>query len=365
MKPVILYLAVQLYFLSVNAQCVSTSFISASTFSSDNSIGIYNFSSPGNAQSSNNARASAASLISLLSGDTYYLKATGFGFTIPSYASICGITAEVECRATGLLLTAAIRDNEVKLIKDGVITGANKALPGDWGSTDAYRSYGGVADLWSTTLTPADVNDPDFGIAFSASIIALIAALPSADIDHIRLKVDYNPILPVHLLYFTSGFQNGRVSLEWETAEEEDNAVITLQRSYNNGNWSDIKNYQLNVNNKSKVYQYEEIPQQNGQYAYRLKITAASGMVIYSTIQHAVTGSADTLSVFPNPAADFIILSPVLTTENIAVHDAYGRYRTLSIEKTGTHSCRVNIQSLSAGIYYVTKDGHSLKFLKY
>ena len=39
--------------------------------------------------------------------------------------------------------------------------------PRSWG---AYRSYGNSADLWGTTLTPADVNSSGFGVAYSGQV---------------------------------------------------------------------------------------------------------------------------------------------------------------------------------------------------
>src|SRR5262245_61359342 len=97
-----------LYNADLAAQCISSGWHNATSFSTDNSTGVYDFAIPANAQVSDNNRADASALISLLSGNTYYLRATGFGFSIPSYAIICGVSVEVECRGTGLILTAAI-----------------------------------------------------------------------------------------------------------------------------------------------------------------------------------------------------------------------------------------------------------------
>lgn len=53
----------------------------------------------------------------------------------------------------------------VHLVKAGVVLeSVNKAADEVIGAL-AFQSYGGTADLWSTTITPADINDRDFGIA--------------------------------------------------------------------------------------------------------------------------------------------------------------------------------------------------------
>jgi len=78
------------------AQCTSQGAFSGSIFSDDNATGVYTFNTPSNAAASDNNRTFAAALIGLLSGTTHYLKATSFGFSIPSSANICGIELQIE-----------------------------------------------------------------------------------------------------------------------------------------------------------------------------------------------------------------------------------------------------------------------------
>lgn len=345
---------------SSKEQCYSSSWQNATTFATDNSIGVYNFSSPSNAQTSNNSRASAASLISLLSGDTYYLKATGFNFSIPSYASICGVSVEVECRGTGLILTAAIRDNSVRLIKGGTITGSNRASGGDWSSSDTYRSYGGGNDLWGTTLTPADVNSSNFGIAISASIIALVAALPDAEIDHIRMRIDYNPVLPVTLEYFNATKKGNIVNLEWKTTEEEDGSVIILQRSEDNRTWKDIGRYELQQSHTNKVYKQNDTISQKKSCQYRLKTTLASGLTTYSNTRNIIMNDTEQLSIYPNPASDMIVVKG----KNIRIVDILGRRWMPSCIVDENGSTTFFISNLPAGVYFAMNDKGANKFIK-
>ena len=355
------------FFISITilqAQCLNTGYNNATNFITDNTIGIYNFSSPGNAQTSDNSRAVATSLIAILSGDTYYLKATGFNFSIPSYASICGITVQIEHRATGLLFTAAVRDKEVKLIKNGTITGNNKASATNWGTSDSYATYGGSSDLWGTTLTPADVNASNFGIAISASIIALVVALPTAEIDHIQMSIDYNPTLPVTLLYFRAKKNNSEVNLEWRTGEEEDNAFIQLQRSQNNSVWQDLARFEMHAINSQQIYRYTDKVNEEGTYSYRLKTTLGSGQFSFSAINKIVFTGTGNISLYPSPARDFIIIENTENAETIFVFNQYFQNLKLPLERTGTNSWRLSIQKLSKGIYFATAGNQTIKFLK-
>ncbi|MFN8291574.1 MAG: T9SS type A sorting domain-containing protein [Chitinophagaceae bacterium] len=360
-RPALLLLLLFAYAGTTHAQCISTGWQNATSFSTDNITGVYDFSIPANAQVSDNARSSAASLIAILTGNTYYLEAKNFGFTIPSYSSICGISVEIESRATGLLLTAAVRDNEVKIIKNGTITGNNKALPGDWTSTDTYKSYGGASDLWGTTLTPADVNSSGFGIAISVRIIALVAALPSAEIDHIRMKIDYNPILPVTLEYFTVKKNNNTALIEWKTTEEEPGAVINLQRKAGQGEWETRRSYPLLSISSGNTYNVTDTLSNASVYQYRLQTVLRSGQPDYSSIRSIRTGADEyrAVMIYPNPATDKITVN----MQNISVTDVFGQRIVLPVYKKDNTSI-ITISGLPPGIYLLSDGIRTGRFVK-
>lgn len=152
-----------------------------SVFADDASIGTISLSGAANALVSDDAY---TTFVLLLGQIGHYLKATGFGFTIPLDATILGIQVDVERSST---VVSATQDQSVRLVKGGTISGDNKASASFWPTTDAYQSYGGAADLWGLSLTPADVNLSTFGVA-----IAPAAALAgTARIDHVRMTVTY------------------------------------------------------------------------------------------------------------------------------------------------------------------------------
>jgi hypothetical protein len=187
---------------ALSGQCTSASNSAGTAVSSSFTGSSISFSSPLSILTSDNNRASAAALISLLEGQTEYLKATNFGFSIPASATICGIGVSVEKSATGignvLFLESYVTDNSVRLVKNNVVTGNNKATSTHWGTTDVTASYGGNGDSWGVTLLPADINNSNFGVAFSADVHGLVALIPSARVDHINITVYYiDALLPV------------------------------------------------------------------------------------------------------------------------------------------------------------------------
>jgi hypothetical protein len=122
------------------------------------------------------------------SGTSPNLDATGFGFTIPSDATIAGISARVERKAAS---SSRISDTDVFLLKAGVAGGTDKAVTGTWGTSDTYRTYGGSTDLWGQTWTPADVNAANFGLRFKAQATSGTAVV--ASMNHMEITVYYTP----------------------------------------------------------------------------------------------------------------------------------------------------------------------------
>ncbi len=161
-----------------------------STFANDNNgftMGNVSWSNPSNAQTSNNVRATAAFTVG---GDTSnYLKATGFGFSIPTDATINGIKVEVE-RSISVQAFNTVTDNSVKIVQAGTIGGNEKANGSSWTTTDTYDTYGGTTDLWGLTWTAAAINASNFGAVISATAVE-ISDTTNAQIDHIRITVSY------------------------------------------------------------------------------------------------------------------------------------------------------------------------------
>lgn len=115
-----------------------------------------------------------------------YLKATNFGFAIPSGATINGIEVSINkwCNTSGL------EDERVSIVKsDGSIGSTNKGDIGtSWSTSATVKKYGGSSDLWSETLSYTDINDSDFGIVLQADPSG---AGQRARVNYIKITVYY------------------------------------------------------------------------------------------------------------------------------------------------------------------------------
>ena len=159
---------------------------SPGTVVNDTAAGTVAWSNPSNATSSNNSYAETGTLFA--ASTTNYLKATNFGFSIPSGATINGITVDVEMMIK--FAGADIRDQAVRIVKGGTIGSTDKSRAGvDWPASDAYITYGSSSDLWGESWTDSDINSSTFGFAIRGIYIGAKTAV--GQIDHIRITVTY------------------------------------------------------------------------------------------------------------------------------------------------------------------------------
>ena len=96
-----------------------------------------------------------------------------------------------------------IKDNSVRLVKNGTIVGNNKAATGtDWTSAETAVTYGvGTTDLWGTTWTPSDINNANFGLVLSVLNATAIGSSYTASVDFIQITITYT--VPGSLNWYT------------------------------------------------------------------------------------------------------------------------------------------------------------------
>lgn len=161
----------------------------------DNSYGSQAWTNPGNALVSDGVFATVNTGAS--STNSHYLNVTGFGFSVPSNATITGVYVEIQRESAA----GAVNDNQVLLVKGGTAqTTQNRASLAAWGTTLAWQAYGSSTDLWGLSLAPADVNGSGFGVALSVN------GNDTASVDAIRVTVYYSE--PKDLIPLARAYQN-------------------------------------------------------------------------------------------------------------------------------------------------------------
>jgi len=347
------------------AQCSSQGAFSGSIFSDDNATGVYTFNTPSNAAASDNNRTFAAALIGMLSGTTHYLKATSFGFSIPSSANICGIELQIEKSASNISILSTVTDNVVQLMKTGSIVGNNYATSSHWSATEDYFTYGGPLDLWGTSWAPSDINSAGFGLAFSAQLNGIISLLPVARIDHIQIKVYYVIPFPVHFISFDAILQkNNNVLVEWVTADNDENVVFEVQHSTDGSEWNTLHALQGNINAGLQQYNFiDSFSSNTTKTYYRVKMILRSGKVIFTKVISVLSSGLPVLKLFPNPSYDYLLIyaqnNPVINLFTMT-----GSSLPVNWERISPTQVRISTALLMKGYYIIRADKQSAIFTK-
>jgi hypothetical protein len=316
-----------LFIQSAYAQCSSSLGKNASAAASVSFTGSrYGYDIPNNSMQPDNVYATATAILAVLYGPTQNLTLTNFGFSIPSGATICGVVATIKKKAANVNVLSTVYDYSVKLVKNGVVSGNNKAFAGNWTTTNTLFTYGGDADNWGVSLTPADVNASSFGIAFSAYISGTISLIPSAQIDHIQLTVYYQlSALPVSLEYFKANATDNNVMLRWKSGKEINFHHFELERSDDGSHFQ--KTADVRPSPVSKEYSYTDAFATVKNY-YRLKMIDNDGMFKYSPVVFVpLHQQQNRFSIIPNPV-------PAACTFNFSNYKP-GEYRVEIINSSG------------------------------
>lgn len=156
------------------------------TAADDATTGTVAWNNPGNI-TTNDGVYSETNFVST-SNKSHYLKATNFGFSIPSGATINGITVTVNLMS--LVSPAPVKDNIVKIMKGGSYVGTDLKSATTWPSSFTSRTYGGSSNLWGTTWTDTDINASNFGFGISV-LSASFKAQGKGRVDYITITIDY------------------------------------------------------------------------------------------------------------------------------------------------------------------------------
>jgi hypothetical protein len=146
----------------------------------DVTFGTVAWTTPGNATASDDAYAQAAPG----GGDTNYLHANNFNFSIPSPAVIKGIEVSIERHAA----LGTIKDSRLRIVKGGTVGATEMGdLVSTWPLADTVKTYGSNSNLWGETWTAADINSNTFGVVLSITDAADVGL-----VDHITVTVHYS-----------------------------------------------------------------------------------------------------------------------------------------------------------------------------
>lgn len=122
-----------------------------------------------------------------------YLKASNFGFAIPTGSTINGIEMTYE-RAQQFQDGADVTESIVQLLQGGTPGGTNKAntVVGSLPTTTLTPvTYGGASDTWGRSWTAEQINASNFGVAISLLLTCDEVNPAQAFVDYVSVTVHY------------------------------------------------------------------------------------------------------------------------------------------------------------------------------
>ena len=187
-----------------------------------------------------------------------------------------------------------------------------------------------------------------YGIAdntgFNQSILQAVAVpLATAGTNTAFRGIALAPVatpVPIHLTNFNAALQNKKVLINWIMADETNELNYTVERSTDGKNFtvvgfvtpSGIHKYSFtdaDFSGKTTVY-------------YRLKVSGNDG-------------KNTTLSIYPNPAADFVVVNhSAAKNATIKIHKTDGSLLVTEKAIEGATQTYISISNLAKGNYVVT-----------
>ncbi|MFP5039570.1 leucine-rich repeat domain-containing protein [Parasediminibacterium sp. JCM 36343] len=161
--------------------------------------------------------------------------------------------------------------------------------------------------------------------------------------------------LPIKAINLQANSANGQVLLQWQTIDELNTALFTIQQSIDGKTFTDISTTTA-VGKGNNAYSFmDNLPAERLNY-YRIKAIDKDGSVSYSKVVSCQLSTINyQLSINPNPAKDFanIHFSTAVDKATITVYDLTGKAVIAQSLNGSTNTYKLNTQALANGVYTI------------
>jgi hypothetical protein len=182
-------------------------------------------------------------------------------------------------------------------------------------------------------------------------------------------------IIPVELTSFTGSVSGNDINLLWETATEINNSGFSVERKYENSEFSEVAFVPgFGTTTELKSYSFTDQNLNNGVYTYRLKQIDFDGTFNYSgEVEVDVTVPAEFRldQNYPNPFNPGTKITFSLNVDSkvtLKVFNALGQEVALLINKdltSGNHNYDFNAAGLNSGVYFYRIEAAGINGEKY
>lgn len=197
------------------------------------------------------------------------------------------INPYVEGTFTLLLRVAAVSDGgkiEIRNSDSVVLATVNVPATGDW-------------QKWTTISTTVQLPQGTQNIRLK-SITGT-----NWNINWMQFLLTAQSSLPIKFVYISSRCQDGGVSLEWKTAQEQNSNRFSVQRSTDGVNWSEMGTLAAaGQSTQERSYVFKDRAPVSGSM-YRIVEYDFDGRTTISSIVRSNCSTKDEISLYPNPTS--------------------------------------------------------------
>lgn len=165
--------------------------------------------------------------------------------------------------------------------------------------------------------------------------------------------------LPVKFLYFNAHCNGSEVNLQWKTAQEQNSAEFSVERSTNGGSWNEIGRIAAaGQSAEERNYTFvDKMPVSSSDF-YRIVEHDLTGLASMSSIIKSSCSSRNAVSLYPNPSSGNSSLSISLEqTQRVALYvlDSKGALmqERQMLLPSGTSIIPLEMSSYSKGVYSI------------
>jgi photosystem II stability/assembly factor-like uncharacterized protein len=168
--------------------------------------------------------------------------------------------------------------------------------------------------------------------------------------------------IPVELVSFTGEIELGKVILNWITATEINNSGFEIERKFNSDDWLNIGFVPGHgTTTEKQFYQFEDQPEKNGNYYYRLKQIDYNGTFEYSNeVAIEFTPKFDFIleQNYPNPFNPTTTIRYSLPEKQLVTLRIYNSLGEMvselvnEVKEAGIYEIEFNASGFPSGIYF-------------
>jgi len=249
---------------------------------------------------------------------------------------------------------SAVTDKSGKYLFDGLVTGKYKVqftLPATGKPFFTSFKKSGVDPELDSDANTADNNTSDE--------ISIDTSYPVGNVKRDNLTIDAgiyegSTPLPVTLISFTVGKENGSAQLKWSTSMETNSESFDVERSLTGKSWQRVGNVLASGESSAEIkYSFMDANPADGENLYRLKMIDADGTFAYSGIRSIGIELGEGVVVYPNPVADRLYLKVTDWTKinKVQMFDLNGKaiFNSAKALVDG-----IDVKNLPSGLYAVS-----------